>query len=491
MGTESQRVEPLAGERWVRHRALSWMLRAVVLLVPLGASVMAGVVLSRSLPVPGDGLETVAWFAAIFVPSMGVLIVADRVARRLLPLAVLLRLSLVFPDRAPSRFSVALRAGSTRRLAALAAEVGHQDRVPGAETVVTLASALNAHDRRTRGHSERVRALTDLLVEELGLTEHDGERLRWAAFLHDIGKLSVSTRVLNKPGRPNPREWRQLQGHPAEGERLAGSLRPWLGEWLHAIGHHHEKFDGSGYPAGLAGRDIPLSGRIVAVTDAFETMTAVRSYSKPKSVRHARSELTRCAGSHFDPRVVRAFLGISLGRLRWTLGLASWVAQLPLVGLPARVNAQIVTTAAGVEANTGIVGTAAVALASVATPLTPALWAMSSTPAVASTASRSYEATGAVPVTVPAATTSAASTDPGLDPGHASAHSPSGQSDPGAAPGGAPGAGTGPAGGNGSSSGPPVTVPGNPQPSAVPAAVLSQLGGAGVHLPPTPHLPLP
>jgi hypothetical protein len=167
-----------------------------------------------------------------------------------------------------------------------------------------------------------------------------------------------------------------MRRHPANGERFALSLQAWLGEWIHAIGQHHERYDGSGYPNGLKKRDIAMGGRIVAVTDAFETMTAVRSYNRPLTPREASRELTRCAGTDFDPKVVRAFLGVSMGRLRWTIGLASWIAQLPFLGLPARASAGVVTSAAGVEAGAGsLAGTFAVALAGVATPLTSAVTA--------------------------------------------------------------------------------------------------------------------
>lgn len=376
MGTlsEEHRSAAASGGRWPGRPALNRVVRALVLGVPIAASVGVGVAMSRLVPSPGGVVATLAWYALILVPSLAVLVIADHFARRFLPLALLLRLSLVFPDRAPSRLAVALNAGNPRRLAAYLQD--GEDRVGDPGTILTLAAALNAHDRRTRGHSERVRALTELVAVELGLSELDTEQLRWAAFLHDIGKLRVSPAVLNKRGDLDPRERSAIRSHPIHGQELAEPLAPWLGEWIHAIRDHHEKYDGSGYPTGRAGSDISLAGRIVSVTDSFETMTAVRSYNRPKTPAEARQELARCAGTHFDPTIVRAFFAISLGRLRWTAGLAAWLAQLPLLGLTARAGAQVVTTAAGIEASSGpIVGTAALAIAGAATPLTPAFLA--------------------------------------------------------------------------------------------------------------------
>jgi hypothetical protein len=175
--------------------------------------------------------------------------------------------------------------------------------------------------------------------------------------------------VLNKRGPLTTSEWRIIARHPIEGVALAAPLRHWLGEWLDTIEQHHERYDGTGYPHGLERRQISLGARVVAVTDSFETMTAVRSYNKPKSVLEARRELVRCAGSHFDPRVVRSFLNLSLGRLRWTLGVAAWIAELPVIGVPTRAGAELISTTAAFEP-TANVGLAALVLtvAGVATP---------------------------------------------------------------------------------------------------------------------------
>jgi HD-GYP domain-containing protein (c-di-GMP phosphodiesterase class II) len=341
----SRRTAP---SRWRAHPFQSAFLRGFVLIVPLAAGVSVAVALSRALPRPDGGAE-VAWWALLLVTSLVVSEVVGRLVRRLLPLAVLLRLTLIFPDRAPSRFAMARRVGSVRNLEERvrhAKEHGvDDDPSRAAETILELVAALSAHDRRTRGHSERVRAFSDLLAEALHLPAEARDRLRWSALLHDIGKLEVPSRILNKPGKPDEHEWATLKRHPGEGSRLAGPLLPWLGAWGKAIEQHHERYDGRGYPNGLSGWDITLGGRMLAVADSFETMTAARSYKQPMSVSAARAELARCAGSQFDPALVRAFLNVALGRLWWTAGPMSWVAQIPLVGVGAQAARTAVTAA--------------------------------------------------------------------------------------------------------------------------------------------------
>jgi hypothetical protein len=339
---------------------LSLALRGVVMVVPIAAGVAVAALLSRVVPRP-EGGSVVLWWAGLFTASALTGWAVDRLARRLLPLAVLLQLTMLFPDRAPSRFAVARRVGSTTTLqerVRLAREADEEDDpTRAAVRILELVAALNAHDRKTRGHSERVRVLTDLLASALKLPQSGRDRLRWAALLHDIGKLEVAPEILNKPGKPEPHEWEALKRHPAAGARLAGPLFEWLGEWGQAIEQHHERFDGDGYPSGHAGSHISLGGRILAVTDSFETMTASRSYKKPMSVAAARRELARCAGSQFDPEIVRAFISVSLGWLWWKVGPVSWAAQLPFVSL---------RTASSTVAGVARTGAAAITQAAVA-----------------------------------------------------------------------------------------------------------------------------
>jgi putative nucleotidyltransferase with HDIG domain len=323
--------------RWSARPLASGLLRVLVLVIPVAAGVGAAILLSQALPRPHGFLGSALWWIGLFVASATVASLVDKVARKMLPLAALLGLTMIFPDKAPSRFAVARRVGSIKNLEERvrhAKEHGiEDDPARAAETILTLVAALNLHDRKTRGHSERVRALTDMLAEELRLDRDARDRLRWAALLHDIGKLEVEARILNKPGKPTPDEWESLKRHPEEGARIARPLLPWLGEWGKAIEQHHERFDGAGYPLGIGGSQLSLAGRMLTITDSFETMTAARSYKKPMSVVRARRELAQCAGSQFDPVVVRAFLSISLGRLVWQVGPASWIAQLPFIGI--------------------------------------------------------------------------------------------------------------------------------------------------------------
>ncbi len=197
---------------------------------------------------------------------------------------------------------------------------------------MALAAAINSHDGTTRAHSERVQAYADLIAAQLGFPEHDRDRLRWAALLDDVGKLAVPAEILNKAGKPTEAEWAIIRTHPQAGMEIAAPLVPWLGSWAPTMEHHHEWYDGSGYPYGWAGDEIAVGARIVAVADAYDTITSYRSYKKPSSAETARRELAKQAGLHFDPRVARALFNVSLGKLRWVIGPASWLAQLPLVG---------------------------------------------------------------------------------------------------------------------------------------------------------------
>jgi putative nucleotidyltransferase with HDIG domain len=197
------------------------------------------------------------------------------------------------------------------------------------------------------------------------------DRLRWAALLHDIGKLRVPAATLNKPAKLSSSEWDVIREHPLAGAELASALLPWLGEWGRAIAEHHERFDGSGYPLGISGRDISVAGRIVAVADSFEVMTAARAYKKALTRTTALEEVVRCSGKQFDPDVVRALLAVSAPRLRWAMGPTSWLVGTPVLGsVPSLtaagvgVQAAVGVTAVAVAGATGLTAQAATAAGS-------------------------------------------------------------------------------------------------------------------------------
>ena len=352
---------------WASRPYLSGLLRLFIFAFPAAASLATAVIMARLLSRPNGGLSTAMWWAAILGTSLAVLFVFQRLVRRLLPLAVLLRLTLTFPDRAPSRYRVVRQSGDLaelrHRLWRARQGDGEEELQQAAEAIISLVAALSGHDRQTRGHSERVRVFTDMLAEELKIPVPDRDRLRWAALLHDVGKLEVPAEILNKAGPLDELEWDVVRQHPVMGMRLIGPLAAWLGPQAKTIEHHHEHYAGDGYPDGIGGEEISMGGRIVSVADAYETMTASRSYKKPLSAAAAREELSRCAGKQFDPGVVRAMMNISLGRLWWRVGVLSWLAQIPLVGPASRFFGRTMQTAggtAGAAAAAAVIGVAGI-----------------------------------------------------------------------------------------------------------------------------------
>ncbi|MER7484819.1 HD-GYP domain-containing protein [Streptomyces sp. NPDC126497] len=191
----------------------------------------------------------------------------------------------------------------------------HRERDAHRATIRALVQAVDIKDGYTRGHSERVGRASMMIARELGMDDDRVEVLRFAGILHDVGKLGVPTRLLTKDGPLTPEERRVIELHPEYGHEMVRGIS-FLGEARAAVLHHHERLDGTGYPYGLAGGQIPESARVVAVADAFDAMTSTRSYSRARPVSVALEELRRCAGTHFDPRMVAA-LARAVGRSGW------------------------------------------------------------------------------------------------------------------------------------------------------------------------------
>jgi diguanylate cyclase (GGDEF)-like protein len=169
----------------------------------------------------------------------------------------------------------------------------------------TLSAVVDARDAHTAGHSRRVQQISLAIGRELGMSHAELEVLSTASLFHDIGKVSVPESILLKPARLDSHEWRIVQRHPAEGARLLGRLG-FLADALPAIRHHHERYDGSGYPDGLQGEEIPLGARIVNVADALDAMLTTRVYRRALTPLEALEELRAGAGTQFCPRCVAA-----------------------------------------------------------------------------------------------------------------------------------------------------------------------------------------
>jgi putative nucleotidyltransferase with HDIG domain len=176
-------------------------------------------------------------------------------------------------------------------------------------TVKSLSKAIDAKSHWSAGHSERVTRYALLLGREAGLTENELKDLELAGLLHDIGKVATYDAILEKTKVLTAREFTIMQKHPHQGVELLEPITQ-LRRILPAIRHHHERYDGTGYPAGLKGNDIPLWARILAVCDAYDAMTTKRPYREPFSEKEAIEELQYCAGSQFDPTLVEQLLGI-------------------------------------------------------------------------------------------------------------------------------------------------------------------------------------
>lgn len=174
-------------------------------------------------------------------------------------------------------------------------------------TVASLIRAVETKDYYTRGHSERVAKASVLIAEQLGMREDRVEMLRYAGMLHDVGKLGVPTKLLQKTGPLDDAEFAAIKLHPSRGFEMIHGIS-FLDEAMLGVKHHHERVDGRGYPDGLSGQEIPEFARVIAVADAFDSMTSTRSYRSARTVEAAVAELRRWAGTQFDAAMVDALI---------------------------------------------------------------------------------------------------------------------------------------------------------------------------------------
>jgi putative two-component system response regulator len=218
---------------------------------------------------------------------------------------------------------------ATRDLAATLTELEDTYRT----TLEALGSALDTRDIGTHEHSRRVVGYSLTLARAHGLPESQLRDIEHGVLLHDIGKIGIPDGILLKPGPLGPEEWKIMRTHPDLGRRLVEPI-PFLRGAVPIVYHHHERWDGTGYPTGLRGESIPLSARIFMVADAFDAMTFDRPYSVAISLEAARQEIRRCSGTHFDPAVVETFLKLPVELLESIRNKSTKLGQPLPEGLP-------------------------------------------------------------------------------------------------------------------------------------------------------------
>jgi putative nucleotidyltransferase with HDIG domain len=178
------------------------------------------------------------------------------------------------------------------------------------KSITALATAVETKESGTIGHAERVAELTMEIARRLGTSQRELERIHYAALLMDIGKANVPQSVLNKTGQLTAEEWHMVRSHPSLGAEMVSAV-PFLADLQDYVLHHHEYYDGSGYPDGLKGSDIPLASRILAVAADYDAMSSERPYhSRVMGVEEAREEIRRGRGVKYDPTVVDAFMSM-------------------------------------------------------------------------------------------------------------------------------------------------------------------------------------
>jgi len=186
---------------------------------------------------------------------------------------------------------------------------GIDTRSDSLSVIYALVSAVEAKDPYTYGHSKKVNTYAVALAGAIGLSPDEVSKVSTAALLHDIGKIGIPDKVLNKKGKLSGEDWEAIKAHPRLGANIVGTM-PHLVPYVNSILHHHERWDGGGYPEGLKGEEIPIEARILAIVDSFEAMTSVRPYRPALSLEQVVKELRQGAGLQFDPKLVEVFIGI-------------------------------------------------------------------------------------------------------------------------------------------------------------------------------------
>jgi diguanylate cyclase (GGDEF)-like protein/putative nucleotidyltransferase with HDIG domain len=208
-----------------------------------------------------------------------------------------------------TQFTESLASTETGNTKATTAPVQGPQALPQAvlDTVTSLAFAIDAKDHYTQGHSQKVSAYAALIAEAMAMSDAEVEEIRLGGVLHDIGKVGIPENILNKSGPLNPDEWETMKSHVRFGAKILDPLTP-LARIREMVLHHHEYFDGSGYPDALGGEKIPLGARIIAIADAYDTITSDRTYKKARRAADALAELERCANAQFDGAIVEVFV---------------------------------------------------------------------------------------------------------------------------------------------------------------------------------------
>jgi putative nucleotidyltransferase with HDIG domain len=199
-----------------------------------------------------------------------------------------------------------------------------------------LTQSIDAKDAYTRGHSQRVAELSRALAQKIGLSDEECERIYLSGLLHDVGKIGVPEAVLTKPGRLTDAEFDAIKKHPAIGAQILGNIKQ-LQDIIPGVLHHHERWDGRGYPRQLAGEDIPLIGRLICVADSFDAMSSTRTYRPALPLETVLAEIKRCAGAQFDPALANVFVTLDFEPYRKSVEeqTAAAIIPAPLLETPA------------------------------------------------------------------------------------------------------------------------------------------------------------